>query len=457
MAFESLYSFVSWVGVAIASLSKPERRVQKGMNVDIGDARPGPKPLVPFFILWSGQAVSILGSRLAQFALIWWLTVTSDSATVLATASFVGLLPAVVLGPIIGVLVDRWNRKRILFLADSVVALTSLVLAALFFFGEVALWQVYLILFVRAVGSGFHEPTMMASTSLMVPEQHLSRVQGMNQTLAGVSGVAAAPLGALLLAYLPLEAILAIDAATALFGVVPLLFIVVPQPPRPEVLGEGALRPLQDFWRELSTGFHFVRGWTGLFLLLCLCVAINMLFTPAFALLPLFVKNHFGGGALQLGALEAAFGAGMIAGGMLLSVWGGFKRRIVTTLVGIAVAGLSLALLSAVPATLFPLALVSQAVLGGALPIINGPLFAALQAVVPPDLQGRVFTLVMSLASGAAPLGLLLAGPTADLVGIRPLFLACGLLCLLISFIGFRLPVILQLEEHRGASASLQT
>lgn len=425
------------------------------MNVNVANDRPVPKPLVPFFILWSGQAVSILGSRLAQFALIWWLTVTSGSATVLATASLVGLLPAVLLGPVIGVLVDRWNRKRILFLADSVVALASLVLAALFFFGEVALWQVYLVLFIRAVGGGFHEPTMMATTSLMVPEQYLSRVQGMNQTLAGVSGVAAAPIGAILLAYLPLEGILAIDAATALFGILPLLFIAIPQPPRFERLGEGALRPLRDFWQELSTGLNFVRSWTGLFLLLCLCVAINMLFTPAFALLPLFVKNHFGGGALQLGALQAALGAGMIAGGVLLSVWGGFKRRIVTTLVGIAVAGLSLALLSAIPATLFPLALVAQALLGGALPIINGPLFAALQAVVPPDLQGRVFTLVTSLASGAAPLGLILAGPTADLVGVRPLFLACGLVCLIISFAGFRLPVILQLEERRGANSSL--
>ena len=409
--------------------------------------KPTSAPLKPFFVLWTGQAVSILGSRLARFALIWWLTVTSGSATVLATASLVGLLPGVVLGPVLGVLVDRWNRKRILFLSDSFVALASLALAALFFFSEVALWQVYLVLFVRAVGEGFHGPTMLATTSLLVPEGHLSRVQGLNQTLAGVSGVAAAPLGAILLSYLPLENILVIDAATALFGVVPLLFIAVPNPARVELVGETA-EPLQTFWRELRAGWQFVRGWTGLFYLLCMCVAINLLFTPAFALLPLFVTDHFGGGALQLGALEAAFGGGMISGGVLLSVWGGFKRRIVTIRMGVAVAGLCLALLSAVPATLFPLALITQAVLGAALPIMNGPFFATLQAVVPPELQGRVFTLVTSLASGAAPLGLVVAGPTADLIGVRPLFLMCGLVCLVISFVGFRLPVILQLEDR---------
>ena len=97
--------------------------------------KPTSAPLKSFFVLWTGQAVSILGSRLAQFALIWWLTVTSGSATVLATASLVGLLPGVVLGPVLGVLVDRWNRKRILFISDSFVALASLALAALFFFG----------------------------------------------------------------------------------------------------------------------------------------------------------------------------------------------------------------------------------------------------------------------------------------------------------------------------------
>ena len=389
---------------------------------------------------------------MAQFALIWWLTVTLGSATVLATASLVGLLPGVVLGPILGVLVDRWNRKRILFISDSFVALASLALAALFFFGEVTLWQVYLVLFVRAVGEGFHEPTMLATTSLLVPEAQLSRVQGLNQTLAGISGVAAAPLGAILLSYLPLEGILVIDAATALFGVAPLLFTAIPRPARAERIAENTAQPLKALWKELLAGWQFVRGWTGLFCLLCMCVAINLLFTPAFALLPLFVTDHFGGGALQLGALEAAFGSGMISGGVLLSIWGGFKRRIVTTLMGIAVAGLCLALLSAVPTALFPLALVVQAVLGAALPMINGPLFATLQAVVPSELQGRVFTLVTSLASGAAPLGLAVAGPTADLTGVRPLFLACGLVCLIISFIGFRLPVILQLERYKLTS-----
>lgn len=403
--------------------------------------------LTAFFVLWAGQAVSIFGSRLAQFALVWWLTLESGSATVLATASLVGLLPSVVLGPVIGALVDRWNRKRILFIADSAVALASVFLAALFFFDVVALWQVYLVLFVRAVGSGFHEPTMMATTSLMVPERHLNRVQGMNQTLQGVSGVAAAPLGAVLVAVLPLEGILLIDAATALFAVVPLLFIAIPQPVRIKAQDEGVRGPLRALGKDLLVGLRYVQGWTGLWQLLSLATVVNLLFAPAFALLPLLVTDHFGGGALQLGALEAAAGAGMILGGVLLSVWGGFGRRVITTLFGLAILGLSTVVLGATPATFFALALTAQFVLGMAIPITNGPLFATLQAVVAPDLQGRVFTLAISLAGVAAPLGLLVAGPVADVVGVRALYLVSGTACVLLSLLGLQLKAVLRLEE----------
>lgn len=406
-----------------------------------------PNSLMAFFVLWAGQAVSIFGSRLSQFALIWWLTVESGSATALATASLVGLLPSVVLGPIIGALVDRWNRKRILFIADSAVALASLVLATLFFFDVVALWHVYLVLFARAVGGGFHEPTMMATTSLMVPERHLNRVQGMNQTLSGVSGVAAAPLGAALVTVLPLAGVLLIDAATALFAVVPLLFLAIPQPVRVETLEEGVRGPLRALGDDLLVGLRYVQGWTGLWQLLGLATVVNLLFAPAFALLPLLVTDHFGGGALQLGALEAAAGVGMISGGVLLGVWGGFNRRMMTTLFGLAVLGLSTAVLGAAPAGLFTFAVAAQFVLGAALPFTNGPLFATLQAVVAPELQGRVFTLAGSLAGMAAPLGLLVAGPVADLIGVRALYLISGAACVLLSLVGLQLKAVLRLEE----------
>ena len=133
----------------------------------------------PFFILWGGQSVSLLGSQLVQFALIWWLTERTGSATVLAMASLVGFLPQVILGPFVGVLVDRWNRRLTMFAADTSVALATVVLAYLFWIEAAQIWHVFAILFVRSLTGSFHWPAMMASTSLMVPKEHLTRIQGL--------------------------------------------------------------------------------------------------------------------------------------------------------------------------------------------------------------------------------------------------------------------------------------
>ncbi len=164
-----------------------------------------------FFTIWGGQALSLLGSQLVQFALIWYLTVLTRSATVLATAALVGILPNIFLGPFIGALVDRWNRRKVMLAADSLVALATMVLAVLFAFNLIEIWHIYLVLFLRALAGTFHNNAMSASTSLMVPVEILTRVQGLNQMLNGGLNIAAAPLGALLLELLPMQGILAID------------------------------------------------------------------------------------------------------------------------------------------------------------------------------------------------------------------------------------------------------
>ncbi|MCK4977843.1 MAG: MFS transporter, partial [Anaerolineales bacterium] len=165
----------------------------------------------PFFTIWTGQAFSLLGSQLVQFALIWWLTKTTGSATVLATASLVGLLPQVLLGPIAGTFVDRWSRRVTMIIADGIIALATVLLAYLFWSGVVQIWHVYLLMFVRSMAGSFHWPAMQASTSLMVPKEHFSRIQGLNQILNGGMNIISAPLGALLLEVLSIQGVLSID------------------------------------------------------------------------------------------------------------------------------------------------------------------------------------------------------------------------------------------------------
>ena len=207
-----------------------------------------------FFTIWTGQAFSLFGSTLVGFALIWWLTQSTGSATVLALASLAGLLPQVFLSPFAGALVDRWNRRVVMIGADASIAAATLVLTYLFLAGAAQVWHVYVIMFVRSSLSAFHWPAMQASTSLMVPEQHLSRVAGINQALSGTMNIIAPPLGALLLGVLPMQGILAIDIVTALLAVTPLFFIRIPQPAGAAPLaGRPSAKP--SVWQDMRQGF----------------------------------------------------------------------------------------------------------------------------------------------------------------------------------------------------------
>ena len=404
---------------------------------------------IPFFTIWSGQAASLLGSQLVQFALVWWLTQMTGSATVLATATLVALLPQVFLGPLAGVLVDRGSRRLILILADSLIALATLALAFLFWAGWVQVWHVYLLMFLRSVAGAFHWSAMQASTSLMVPKEHLARIQGMNQMLGGLMNIGSAPLAALLLTVLPMQGILSIDVITAVVAVLPLLFIAVPQPERTQAAeaGSGGM----SFGQELRAGFRYVWSWPGLMVIGLMATIINLLLTPTSSLQPILVTDHFNGQALQLAWLESAWGLGVVAGGVTLGIWGGFKRRIVTSMLGLILLGLAVLGVGLVPADRFWLAVGLLFLVGFTNPIVNGPLLAAVQATVAPDMQGRVFTLINSVASAMTPLGLLMAGPLADTYGVQIWFLVGGVITILMGIAGFLIPAVMHFEDQKPA------
>ena len=404
-----------------------------------------------FFTIWTGQAFSLLGSQLVQFAIIWWLTQKTGSATVLATASLVGLIPQVVLGPLSGALVDRWSRRLTMMVADSMIALATVVLAILFALGHVQIWQVYALLFIRSVCGGFHWPAMQASTSLMVPKEHLSRIQGLNQMLQGGMSIASAPLGALLLAVLPMEGILAIDVFTAMLAVIPLFFFKVPQPERLDLQAVGRNNP--SVWQDLKAGFRYVWSWPGLMLIGIMATVINFLLTPAFSLLPILVTKHFNGQAIQLATLESFSGIGFIVGGLTLSAWGGFKRRVLTSLLGLLAMGAGCLVMGLLPPSAFAFAVGTMLFLGIINPIVNGPLFAAVQAVVAPEMQGRVFTLISTMAAGMSPIGLIIAGPISDKLGVQTWFLIGGVVTILMGVISLFVPAIMHFEDGRSTTA----
>ena len=402
---------------------------------------------LPFFTVWTGQQLSWIGSAVAGFALVWWLTEATGSATMLAVGTLLTVLPGIVLGPFAGALVDRWNRRLVMLVADSVVAMFSAWLAVLFWSGAIQIWHVYVIMFVRSVGGAFHWPAMTASTTLMVPKDRLDRVAGLNQTIGGAVNVISPPLGAFLLSILPLHAIMAIDVLTAAFAIAPLFFVHIPQPEK-TALQEAQVKPTLK--ADMRAGLRYVVGWPGLLGVCLLATLLNFSITPAMSLMPLLVTDHFGGEALQLGWLNSAWGVGLALGGLLLSAWGGFKKRVVTVLLGIIGLGVGVLVVGLTPATIFPLAL--GALFFGAVmnALCNGSAFALLQQVVAPEMQGRVFALVMTVCNMATPFSLVIAGPLADAVGVRALYVAGGIAQVVLGVGGFFIPAIMSLENNNA-------
>ncbi len=394
-----------------------------------------------FWSIWSGQALSLIGSALTQFVLLWWITLNTGSTGALATAGAMALLPQALLGPLGGTLADRFSRRKIMIITDTVSALCMLVLVWLFQSGAVQLWHLYTMMFIRSSMQAFQMPASAASTAMLVPPEWLGRVAGLNQMLQGVMTIAAAPLGALLLAFLPFQGALLIDVATALLGIVPLLLLAIPQPRR----GEAQQASL---WADFVSGARVVLHNRGLLLLYVLVTLVVLTIMPTFTLTPLLVKEHFGGGVNEVAFMEGLAGIGIILGGALITVVPIFKRRIVTVLVSFALSCAAVALTALMPGSMLWLAAIWWGLSGITFSTGNAPLLALIQSQVPNQLQGRVLGLLNTVMGLAAPVGLGLAALLGELVGVRGVFIAGGLASAAICLLGFAWPSVMRIEEQ---------
>ena len=408
------------------------------------------KQMRPFLVIFSGQAFSLFGSRLVQFALVWYLTAQTGSAQVLTTASIVAIVPQVVIGPFAGALVDRWNRRKVMMIADSLIAAAIMLLAVVFALDRVEVWHIYLVMLFRSVGGAFQWSAMQASTSMMVPRQHLSRIAGLNQSLQGLVTIVAPPTGALLLEILPIQYVLAMDVLTAVLAVGPLVFTSIPQPERGDANAKGVLMDMRE-------GFSWLWSKKPLVIIMGISLMINLVTTPAFTLLPLLITTYFKGGAIELAWVQSANGLGMILGGITLGIWGGFKSKSRTAFTAILIGSLGLLGFSQTPANMFWLGVFFIFVFGFMNAIGNSSFFSVLQTVVPFEIQGRVFTLIMASSGAVAPVGLAIGGPVAELVGIRFWFVIAGINILIGSVLGLVIPGIKNLEKELQAPQSEET
>lgn len=393
-----------------------------------------------FFTIWTGQAVSLITSAILQMAIILYLTETTRSALILSLASLVGFLPYAVLGPFIGVLVDRYNRKHIMILSDLVIALAAAILALAALSGELPVWLVMVILFVRSVGTAFHTPSLSAVTPLLVPQDMLAKCAGYSQAIQSVSLLLSPVLAAFLYMAWNLTAVIALDVAGAVIASLTVAWVKIPGLTKPQ-----QTEPLH-FFKEMKEGFLALRSNKGLFALLWIGFLFTFIYMPINALFPLMSMEHFEGTAFHVSVVEIAFALGMLAGGLALGALGALKNRYLMIAASIALIGLGLAVSGLLPPSGFLLFAASCLVMGFAAPFYAGVQTALVQEKIQPQYLGRVFSLLGSVQGLAMPLGLILSGMFADGIGVSRWFLVSGMLLLSVAMLAFLLPAMKKLE-----------
>ncbi|QGN22547.1 MFS transporter [Elizabethkingia anophelis] len=395
---------------------------------------------VRFWAVFIGQALSLVGSSLTQFVLLWWITDTTGSVSALATAGMAALLPQALLSPLGGTFADRYSRRNLMLVADSISALCMVLLIVLFLTGRIEIWHAYIMMSIRGAMQAFQGPASAASVAMLVPKSFLSRASGLNQTLQAFTTVASAPLGALAISIMPIGWALSIDVITAVMAILPLLYFVIPQP-------KVDKDRISNVWNEFLEGIKLVWNDRGLLRLYTLMACVVLIIMPAFTFLPLLIKTYFGGGASQVALMEGLAGIGMVAGGLIIVAIAP-KRQVIWILSGFAVSCFTMAFTALTPASLFWLATTFWVLSGIFFIMGNAPLTALLQTTIPNHLQGRALSLLNMIMGLAAPVGLALATPLGELIGIRGLFVAMGLLGGIICLVGYFSRSIKQLDSE---------
>lgn len=401
-----------------------------------------------FWTIFMGQAISLIGSAITQFALVWWITDTTGSVTNLGIAGLAAMLPQALCGPLAGVFADRHNRQFIMVLADTVSAWCMTVLIVLFMTDRIELWHIYVLMAVRSAMQAFQQPAMAASISMLVPASFLSQAAGLNQTVAGLVLIGAAPLGALAMSMAPIGWVLSIDVLTAVLGVMPLLILSVPQEQTQSSSGK------LGYWRDFRTGLSSI--WDNLMLrhLYTLITIAMLVIMPMSTMVPLLVKAHFGGGASEVALLESLAGVGMIVGGVLLSIIAP-KKRLPWVLLGLATACLCVALCAWVPGNLFWAALCFWLLCMIANSMSNASLMALIQGSVPNALQGRAISILTTLMAMTSPVGLGIATPLGEFIGVRWLFVVLGSTGAIIMLMGFLSRELRHADKSGAATENL--
>jgi len=362
-----------------------------------------------FLTIWIGQLISMIGSGLTDFALGVWMYEQTGRATPFALTVLFSSLPRVLLAPIAGSLADRWNRRRIMILTDTGSALVTLAVVILLFTGQLVVWHIYLIALIHSVFGAFQEPAYSASVVMLVSKENLGRANGLAQAGQAVENLLAPLLAGILLQAIGMRGIILIDFLTFFFAVGALLIVRIPQP---EVEPSKAKGTMGTVWNDARFGWRYLRERTGLLVMVLYFAMVNFLLNFAMVLLGPMILGF--STASILGAVQMAGGLGMLGGSVLMSAWGGPKRRIKGVIGFIALMAVGLILMGIYPSGLLIIA--GAVLMMFSLPLASGSSRAISQTKIDPAVQGRTSATTSMISRSMMPIAMLSAGPLADRV-----------------------------------------
>lgn len=367
------------------------------------------------------QAISMFGSTLVQYAIMWYIVLETQSGIMSTIYIICGFLPTFLLSPFAGVWADRFNRKKLIMWSDSIIALSTLILAVLFLAGYDSIWMLFAVSAIRALGAGVQTPAVGALLPQLAPAEMLTRVNGIYNSIQSFVTLLSPMLSGALMTMATIESIFFIDVLTAAIAVlVLLLFLQVPAHDKasaPQTVG---------YVEDMRAGFHYIHAHRYVKTFFMFTAFFLFLVAPVAFLTPLQVARSFGNEVWRLTAIEVIFALGMIAGGMLISFWGGFKNKIHTMVLAHFIFGICTFALGIIP--VFWLYLAVMGIIGVAMPLFHTPSNVLLQQKVEENYLGRVYGVYGMVTSSMMPLGMLVFGPIADIIPIEWLLVGTGIL-----------------------------
>nr|WP_246608316.1 MFS transporter [Paenibacillus agaridevorans] len=375
----------------------------------------------------SSQTISLFGSALVQYAIMWHVTLTTKSGLMMTLFIICGFIPTFLLSPFAGVWADRFNRKYLIIIADAMIAAVTLILAITFLMGYNATWLLFVIAAVRALGAGIQTPAVGAILPQIVPEDKLTRVNGINGTLQALMMFVAPIVSASLLTFATIELILFIDVVTAILAILTLLlFLKIP------LHKKATDKQSTSYMDDFKLGLTYIKNHSFLKPFFIFFAFFFVLMAPAAFLTPLQVARSFGEEYWRLTAIEIAFSVGMMAGGAIIASWGGFRNKVYTMAFANLVMGVCTLLLGIMP--VFWIYLIIMGLFGVAMPMANTPTTVLLQEKVDPDYMGRIFGVFGMISTSMMPIGMMIFGPLADVIEIEWLLAGTGLLIVVLTF-----------------------